>query len=209
MNIIILGMQGAGKGTQAKLLKEQYNIAHICTGDIFREAYAKRTELGIQAHDEYWGKGNLVPDDVTNKLVQERLKEEDCQQGFVLDGYPRTIGQARFLDSITTIDFVINLEIPENIALQRLAGREQCKNCGELHGIDASPKSKGVCNKCGGQLYKRTDDSNSEAVTTRIHEYQNKTRPLLDYYKKQEKLYVVNGGQKTSKVNEKVHSVLG
>ena len=207
MNIIILGMQGAGKGTQAELIKEHYHIAHVCTGDIFREAYKKKTKLGVKAHDEYWGKGNLVPDDVTNKLLQERLQEKDCKKGFILDGYPRTIAQARFLDNITSIDFVIDLEINQTLAIKRLSKREQCTQCGTIHGIGMLPKQKGTCNNCGGELYKRADDT-PEKIKVRIQEYHEKTKPLIEYYKQQGKLYTINAGGKIREVYKEIREMI-
>lgn len=207
VNIVVLGMQGAGKGTQAGLLRDHFQISHVCTGDIFREEFRKGSKLGVKAHS-FWGKGNLVPDAVTNNLVRERLNCSDCVNGFVLDGYPRTVPQAEFLESISRIDFVIDLELSEDIAIKRLSSREQCSKCGKLHGLDVPPKVLGICNTCGGKLYRRDDDTPSK-IKVRIAEYKKKTLPLLEYYSSQGKLFTVDAGKSIQEVFVEIHELLG
>ncbi|PLW80844.1 adenylate kinase [Candidatus Woesearchaeota archaeon] len=183
--IILLGPQGCGKGTQAKFISEKYEIPHISTGDIFRYNIKNKTELGVEAL-KYINDGNLVPDDLTNRIVEDRLKQEDCVNGFILDGFPRTIPQADALREMTDIDYVVLIEIPDEDVIFRLEGRRMCsgENCKDLiYNINTSPKpqNEGVCDRCGRGLYQRDDDK-VEAIRKRLQEYHEKTSPLIDYY---------------------------
>ncbi len=183
-----MGPPGAGKGTLAKQLKEALNLVHISTGDMFREAIKAQTELGLLAAS-YINKGDLVPDDVTIGLVKERLSQPDCEAGFLLDGFPRTLPQAEALNEIAKsisrpIEAVINLDCDNEELVRRISGRRVCKNCGApYHVVTMKPKVEGVCDLCGGPLYQRKDD-NEEALKVRLEHYISETKPLLDYYKK-------------------------
>ena len=185
-NIILMGPPGAGKGTLAKQLKEAFNLVHISTGDMFRDAIKAQTELGILAQ-KYINDGHLVPDEVTIGLVKERLSQPDCDAGFLLDGFPRTLPQAEALQEISKeisrpIDAVINLDCDNEELIRRISGRRVCKNCGApYHVVTMKPKVEGVCDLCGGPLYQRKDD-NEEALKVRLGHYVSETKPLLDYY---------------------------
>jgi adenylate kinase len=187
-NIILMGPPGAGKGTLAKQLKEALNLVHISTGDMFREAIKAQTELGVLAAS-YINKGDLVPDDVTIGLVKERLSQKDCEAGFLLDGFPRTLAQAEALDEIAKsisrpIETVINLDCDNEELVRRISGRRVCKDCGApYHVVTMKPKVEGVCDLCGGPLFQRKDD-NEEALKVRLEHYVSETKPLLDFYKK-------------------------
>ena len=187
-NIILMGPPGAGKGTLAKQLKEAFNLVHISTGDMFRDAIKAGTELGKLAQ-KYINDGHLVPDEVTIGLVKERLSQPDCDNGFLLDGFPRTLPQAEALSEISKeisrpIDTVINLDCDTQELIRRISGRRVCKNCGAPYHIETmKPKVDGVCDLCGGPLYQRKDD-NEEALKVRLAHYVSETKPLLDYYQK-------------------------
>ena len=187
-NIILMGPPGAGKGTLAKQLKEAFNLVHISTGDMFRDAIKAGTELGKLAQ-QYINDGHLVPDEVTIGLVKERLSQPDCDNGFLLDGFPRTLPQAEALSEIAKeisrpIDTVINLDCDNQELIRRISGRRVCKNCGAPYHIETmKPKVDGVCDLCGGPLYQRKDD-NEEALKVRLGHYVSETKPLLDYYQK-------------------------
>ena len=197
LNIILMGPPGAGKGTQAKVLTARYNIPHISTGDMFREAIKEGTPLGKLAA-KYINDGHFVPDDVTIGLVKERLSKDDCKKGYLLDGFPRTIPQAEALEVLTTeigrkIDYVINIDTPKEELIQRICGRRVCKNCGApYHIVNVKPKVEGVCDICGGPLVQRPDD-NEEALVTRLELYTKQTAPILDFYKKRGLLKTFNG----------------
>ncbi len=187
-NIILMGPPGAGKGTLAKQLKEALHLVHISTGDMFRDAIKAQTELGKLAAN-YINAGHLVPDDVTIGLVKERLSQKDCDAGFLLDGFPRTLPQAEALNEIAQeisrpIEVVINLECDNAELIRRISGRRVCKNCGAPYHIESMrPKVDGVCDLCGGPLYQRKDD-NEEALKVRLGHYEEETKPLLDFYQK-------------------------
>lgn len=185
-NIILMGPPGAGKGTLAKQLMSAYTLAHISTGDMFREAIKAGTELGNLAKS-YIDRGDLVPDEVTIGIVRERLAKEDCANGFLLDGFPRTLPQAEALSKMSKeinrpIDVVVNLDCDNGELIRRISGRRVCKNCGAPYHIETmKPKVEGVCDICGGPLFQRADD-NEEALKVRLEHYVKDTKPLLDYY---------------------------
>jgi adenylate kinase len=190
MNFIILGPQGCGKGTQAAKIAEHYKIEHISTGDIFRDNIKNQTVLGKQI-EELMGKGNLVPDKITNQIVKEKL--EKTKNGFILDGYPRNIEQAKFLDKTTKIDIIIDLELKDEDAITRISSRRLCSKCGAGYNlISIKPKVKGVCDKCGGKLIQRDDDL-PEAIKKRLLLYHEQTTPLKDYYRNEELLVEIDG----------------
>jgi adenylate kinase len=212
VNVIFMGPPGAGKGTQAEKIVSEFQIPHISTGDAFRLAMSQGTALGIEAKG-YVDKGLLVPDEITNGIVRERLAQRDCEKGFLLDGFPRTIAQADALGEIVQslnkkIELVINLTVDRSFLLARLTGRRICKSCGATyHVIFNPPKQEGICNKCSGELYQRSDD-NEEKVGTRLDEYTNKTAPLLDYYNNRKILREVNGEQDIDAVTQQIGSLL-
>ncbi len=205
MNVILLGAPGAGKGTQAAKIKEAYKLPHISTGDIFRENIKKGTPIGLVAKS-YIDKGLLVPDVVTCKIVQERLAKEDCQKGYMLDGFPRNLFQAEELDKITSIDLVINIEVDFSILLDRICGRRVCKECGEIYHVSRLDGST-QCAKCGGELYQRKDD-NPETMQSRLEVYKAQTAPLIDYYKAKGVLFTVVSKTTAEDVFEKVSQKL-
>ena len=179
MNVILLGAPGAGKGTQATRISSRYHLPHISTGDIFRANIKNQTEIGVLAKS-YIDKGQLVPDEVTCKIVENRLVEKDCEKGYLLDGFPRTIAQAEELEKFSKVDCVININIDFSFLMERLCGRRVCKNCGESYHV-STLNGKTDCAKCGGELYQRKDD-NPETVQSRLSVYESQTQPLIDYY---------------------------
>lgn len=205
MKLILLGAPGAGKGTQAVRIAMLCNIPHISTGDIFRKNLKEGTPVGLKAK-AYIDKGQLVPDEVTCEIVEQRLKEDDCKAGFLLDGFPRNIGQAEALDKITAIDKVINLDVDLQALAQRLTGRRVCDKCGESYHV--SMKADDVCDKCGGKLYQRADDT-LETVNSRLDVYANSTAPLIEFYEKKGVLVNVNGMQSIDDVFQDVKKALG
>ncbi|MGZ9587251.1 adenylate kinase [Paenibacillus marinisediminis] len=212
MNILFMGPPGAGKGTQAERIVTEFGIPHISTGDAFRAAMREGTPIGLKAK-EYIDQGLLVPDDVTVGVVRERLAQPDCNTGFLLDGFPRTLAQAEALDEMLVsmgrkLDHVINLSVDRELLLARLTGRRICKSCGATyHVIFNPPQQEGVCDKCQGDLYQRSDDS-EEKVGTRLDEYINKTAPLLDYYEAKGLLRQVDGEKEIDTVTSEVVSLL-
>ena len=198
MNIILLGAPGAGKGTQASMITEAYQIPHISTGEIFRANIKNQTPIGLIAKT-YIDQGHLVPDDVTCDIVETRLSQEDCKErGFMLDGFPRTIPQAEILDTLEKIDAVINIEIDHSLLMERLCVRRVCKDCGESYHI-SSLNGKTTCEKCGGDLYQRKDD-NPETVSSRLKVYNHQTAPLIDYYTKKGILINIKGDASPTQV---------
>lgn len=193
MNIILLGAPGAGKGTQAAVICEKLNIPTISTGNIIREALKNGTEMGLKAKS-YMDAGKLIPDEVVIGIVKERLAQDDCANGFILDGFPRTIPQAEALDAMgVVIDKVIDIEVADEVIVNRLSGRRVCEKCGRPYHLESlKPKAEGICDDCGGTLVQRKDDS-IETVKARLDIYHNETEPLKDYYAKQNKLVVVEG----------------
>ena len=213
MNLILFGAPGAGKGTQAVQLAKKYQITHISTGDIFRHAMAEHTPMGDIAN-QFISKGMLVPDEVTVGLVKERLSKADCKNGFILDGFPRTIPQAISLEQILLelnmkLDYVIQIDVPSDALLFRLTGRRMCKNCGASYHIINNPsKIEDICDECGGMLYIRKDD-NVESVKVRLDAYEKQTMPLLNYYKDKNLLVTINGKQEITNVFADIIKELG
>jgi len=202
--IILLGAPGAGKGSQAAKISEYYRIPHISTGDAFRSNIARGTEIGKYAKT-FIDKGLLVPDDVTVKIVTERIAEDDCKNGFLLDGFPRSIPQAEALSQLTQIDAVIDIQVDFSLVIKRLSGRRMC-SCGGVYHI--STYQKGECEKCGGKLYIR-DDDNEESIKKRLEVYAQTTAPLTEYYEKQGILYKVGGNDTIEDTFREVKAVLG
>ena len=213
MKIIMLGAPGAGKGTQAKMIAEKYNIPHISTGDIFRANIKNGTELGKKAKS-YMDKGQLVPDELTLDLIMDRFKEDDCKNGYVLDGFPRTIPQAEALDAALKangekVDFAIDVDVPDENIVKRMGGRRACVNCGATYHIVYSPtKVEGKCDKCGEELIVRDDDK-PETVLSRLDVYHNQTQPLIDYYNEQGILKTVDGTVDMKDVFKAIVDILG
>lgn len=213
MKLIIMGPPGAGKGTQATLIKDAYHIPHISTGDMFREAIEKQTALGIEAKKNI-DKGMLVPDEITIGLVRERLSQDDCKDGFLLDGFPRTIAQAKALDEIlkdlhTKLDAVINIDVNFDVLINRIVGRRVCPKCGaSYHLVNFPPQKEGICDKCGTTLIQRKDDT-KETVVTRLDVYTNQTEPLLNYYKDENLLINIDGMGDIDVIFSNIKSSLG
>jgi adenylate kinase len=211
--VVLLGPPGAGKGTQAKLLQDEFGACQISTGDILRKAVAEQTPLGKEAA-EYINSGALVPDDVIVNLVAERLKERDCEKGFILDGFPRTIPQAQGLDRILktvglSLNGVLSVQVPESIIIERLAGRRTCRSCGALsHMVFNPPKKAGVCDRCGGELYQR-DDDREETIANRLKVYEKQTAPLANYYREQGLLREIDGVGDVNDIRARVTKALG
>ena len=205
MNIILLGAPGAGKGTQASKISACYNLPHISTGDIFRENIKNQTPIGLLAKI-YIDDGKLVPDEETCKIVEERLTRDDCKNGYMLDGFPRTVVQAEALDKMERIDLVINIDVEEGLLMDRLCGRRVCKDCGESYHISRLNGAV-TCERCGGELYQRKDD-NPETVRKRLAVYHAQTAPLIDYYTKKGLIFNVESSSTPEKVFEKISAKL-
>ena len=199
MNFIFLGPPGAGKGTLAKEAAKAYNIPHISTGDIFRENIKNQTELGKKAK-AIIDAGGLVSDEITIDLVKDRLSKDDTKNGYILDGFPRTIPQAQALESFAKIDAAVNFDIADDAVVERLGGRVCCKDCGQMyHKKFTPPKAEGVCDKCGGQLYTRDDDK-TESIQHRLEVYRQSTAPLIDFYKERNLLVNIDARPSPDKV---------
>ena len=213
MKLLIMGRPGAGKGTQAVNIREYYHIPHISTGDMFRAAIKNQTKLGLEAKS-YMDQGALVPDEVTIGIVEERLLADDCKNGFLLDGFPRTIAQAEALDAFLKkngikLDAVLDVNVPAEILVRRMVGRRVCKNCGATFHVEFNaPKVEGICDNCGATLVQRADDTEATAKN-RLTVYDNQTAPLLEFYKRQNILKTVNGDQPLDKVFDDIKVVLG
>lgn len=212
MNIILMGLPGAGKGTQASEIVKKYPIPHISTGDMFRKAIKDETDLGKEAKS-YMDRGELVPDEVTIGIVRERLAEEDAKKGFLLDGFPRTVEQADALNEILSqlgrqVDAVVNIEVPEEELMNRLTGRRICETCGTTyHLVFNPPKVEGICDLDGGKLYQREDD-NPETVANRLSVNVKQTKPLLDFYENQGVLKNIDGSRQIENVTKDVIQIV-
>lgn len=213
MKLIMLGAPGAGKGTQASVLSEKYSVPHISTGDILRMNIKNQTDLGKTAK-QFIDKGLLVPDEIVVGIVMDRIKQDDCKDGFILDGFPRTIPQAEALDKAlesedTNMDFVVNVDVPDEVIVRRLSERRVCPVCGEpYHTKYKIPKVENVCDKCGNELIKRKDDE-EETIKKRLVVYHEQTQPLIDYYRNKNILIEVDGTQDVAKVSEEVVKTIG
>jgi adenylate kinase len=214
MYIVLLGAPGAGKGTQAAIISQKTGLTHIASGDLFRQAVQKGTELG-KLVKSYMDKGMLAPDDVTIRVIMERLGEPDCAKGCIFDGFPRTLDQAKALDKTLKeqkkgIDKAVFIDVPDEELVKRLGGRWTCRNCQAVyHEVASPPKIAGRCDKCGGELYQRPDD-NEVTIRERLKVYFNQTTPVLDYYRKDGKLITIDGKLSIDEVAEKVvHALEG
>lgn len=213
MKIIMLGAPGAGKGTQAKMISEKYGLPHVSTGDIFRANIKNGTELGKKAK-AYMDAGQLVPDELTVDLLLDRISKEDCKNGYILDGFPRTIPQAECLEKALnargeSIDFAIDVEVPDENIVKRMGGRRACVSCGATyHVVNIPPKKEGICDKCGSELILRDDDK-PETVQKRLEVYHAQTKPLIDFYGAKGVLKEFDGTQEMNKVFADIVQVLG
>ncbi len=213
MNIILIGPPGAGKGTQAKRMIDRLGVPQISTGDMFRAAVKEGSPMGKKAK-EYMDKGALVPDDVVIGVVRERFQKPDAQKGFVLDGFPRTLEQAKALDGLlsdmgTKLDHVVVIEVPDDFLVERLTGRRTCKGCGYMHHVKFdAPKKEGVCDKCGGELYLRDDDKEA-TIRDRLTTYHGQTSPLIDYYSKANIVRKVDGTKSMEDVQNAIKKAIG
>lgn len=213
MRVIFLGSPGAGKGTQAAVLKDRYGLAHISTGDILRENVRSGTALG-KAAKGYMDSGGLVPDDVIIAMMRERLQEPDCRGGFILDGFPRTVPQAEALDRLLkemgiNLDGVILFEVPKQLVIDRLTGRRVCGSCGEIYNVRfKNTGTPGICDRCGGELTQR-DDDREEVVIRRLEVYEEQTAPLIRYYEEQGRLIRVDAGQEGGRVVAAIEKAVG
>lgn len=214
INSILLGLPGAGKGTVSERIVDKYKLAHISTGDMFREAMANETPVGLEAKS-YIDKGNLVPDEVTAKLVEERLAKPDTNNGFILDGFPRTTAQAEMLEDITKrlnkpLTNVIALDVEESVLVDRLSARFMCKACGATYNkFSKKPKVEGTCDRCGGHEFYQREDDKPEVVRNRLQVNEKMNAPLRDFYQQKGLLSVVNGEQSPEKVFEDTDAILG
>lgn len=212
LRIILLGAPGAGKGTQAKSISNKYNIPHISTGDIFRKNISERTPLGIEAK-KYIDNGQLVPDELTIDIIKSRLVEEDCENGYLLDGYPRTVEQAKALDVFlnereANLDTALLIKVPREFILERMTGRRVCPSCGASYHVKFNPpKNEGICDICGSDIIQRDDDTEI-TVNKRLDIYEAQTLPLIEYYKSRDLLSEVDGTQAINDVFESVSKVL-
>lgn len=212
MIVVMLGAPGAGKGTQAKMIEEKYLIPHISTGDIFRTNIKEGTELGLEAA-KFMDKGLLVPSELTVKILLDRVEQDDCKKGYVLDGFPRTINQAEILDKELTslgiqVDYALDVSVPDENIIRRMSGRRACLACGDTYHLKYIPsKIKGICDSCGESLVLRDDDQ-PETVKKRLNIYHEKTKPLLDFYKKNEVLRTVDGTVDSKDVFREIVSIL-
>lgn len=212
MNLLIMGPAGSGKGTMSAKIVQVFNIPHISTGDMFRQAMADKTPVGQEAK-AYIDAGRLVPNEVTDKLVKERLSMADCRNGFLLDGYPRNLDQANALENICkelgkSLDAVINLEVEEDELIKRITGRRICKDCGAIYHIHFHPsKVDGVCDECGGELYQRKDDT-VEEFKVRYDIYKQETLPVIEFYRNEDIVYDINAAQETKDVLKDIEKLL-
>jgi adenylate kinase len=212
VRIILVGPPGCGKGTQAKMIEEHYNIPQLSTGDMLRAAVREGTEVGTKAKG-YMDRGGLVPDDIIVEVMRNRIQKDDCDSGYILDGFPRTLGQAEALDRMLAemnqpLTTVIAIAVPDEEVVRRLSGRRQCKNCGTgFHIAFNKPKKDGICDKCGGELYQR-DDDNEQTIRSRLKVYYEQTSPLLDYYRERNLLNEVDGVGSIDQIYDAICSLI-
>ncbi len=213
MNLMVFGAPGAGKGTQAKYLVERYDIPQISTGDILREAVANKTEMGLEAK-KYMDEGKLVPDSTIIGIIKERLQQEDCKNGFILDGFPRTLPQAEALEELMNemeikLDKVISFNVPDEQIVKRIAGRRVCPKCGASFHIEFNPpKKEGICDECGSELIIRKDD-NADTIKSRLEAYHSQTAPLMEFYKQRGVFVEIDGSKELSEVTKDMFRALG
>jgi adenylate kinase len=205
MNIILIGPAGSGKGTQAKLISEHYKLPHISMGDLLRSEARKRTKQGIFVKRTI-DAGNLVPDEMTVRVLKKRLKKKDCANGFILDGYPRNMNQVRLLGKDFSFDYAIYLKIPASVVIKRLAGRWQCRKCGAIYGEAVKPKKKGFCDRCGSALYQRDDDKEA-AIRERLKVFKTLTEPMISHYRRKGVLHTVDAGQGVKKIFRDIRKI--
>ncbi len=208
MRIVLLGAPGAGKGTAAKMLSDTLNVPHLSAGDLLRENVAGGTDLGIQAKT-FMDAGGLVPDDLVIGMMRERLARDDCQTGFILDGFPRTLDQAEALSTVTGIDVVLNIVVPEDVIVKRLSGRRVCPSCGAVFNVDNNPpQTNGVCDSCGGDLIQRDDDQ-PETIAQRFATYREKTEPLIAFYTRDDLVREIDSSGSVEQTRENTRAALG
>jgi len=201
MNIVMLGSPGVGKGTYAEILSDKYNIPRISVGDLFREAIRDETELGKKIRG-YVSRGDLVPDEMVVELVKERLQKDDCKNGFFLDGFPRTIAQAEAMEKFKKTDKVLNFVASDRIIMSRLGGRRTCRECGAVYHVENIPsKVEGICDRCGGGLYQRSDET-PQAIKNRLRVYREKTKPVVDYFREKGLLADVDANYRIEEVDK-------
>ncbi len=212
MNLILLGPPGCGKGTQAKILIDTYHIPQISTGDILREAIKKESPLGVEAKT-HMDQGSLVPDHLVIKIIEERLKQADCNRGFVLDGFPRTVAQAEALDTTLSemgskLEYVFSIEVDDGELIRRLTGRRVCRKCGESYHIEFNPpRQEGLCDSCQGKLYQRDDDK-EETIRNRLKVYQDQTSPLINFYRRKDVLHSMDGVGSIEEIKERLLTII-
>lgn len=200
MKISLFGPPGAGKGTQARFIVEKFSIPQISTGDLLRAQVRSGTDLGIKAK-EYMDRGALVPDEVVIGMLRERISDNDCENGFILDGFPRSLSQAKALKEIITLDAVINIKVNEEALIRRITGRRMCPDCGATYHIDfAPPRKEGICDRCGAELYQR-DDDREETVRKRIEVYRSQTEPLAEFYREEGILKDIDGNRSIEEIS--------
>ena len=212
MNLLIMGAPGSGKGTMSEKIIEEYGLLHISTGDLLRQAVKDKTPTGLKAQ-EYMSKGRLVPDEIIHDLISQRLSQDDAKKGFLMDGYPRTLAQAKDLDNIChrlsiTIDMIIQLDLDEEVIARRITGRRVCRNCGAIYHIETRPsKAADICDECGGPLYTRSDDT-LESLKVRLAEYEDSTKPLLGHYNGKVSIERIDGDGTIDSVFASIKEVL-
>lgn len=208
MKLVFMGAPGAGKGTQAQALAKHYNVPYISTGDIMREHIKNNTEIGLIIKDKL-GSGHFAPDEFAINIVKERIKNDDCKNGYILDGFPRNLSQAKALDELDSLDKVISVEVADELIIERMSGRRVCPNCKAIyHETNRPPKQEGTCDNCGTSLIQRNDDK-EETVIKRLNVYHDQTYPIMDYYRQKNLLLEINGVGDIKKVAESIVKVLG
>lgn len=206
MHILLIGPPGSGKGTQAKMISSYYRLPHISMGDLLRDVARQKTKTGAYVRKRL-EVGKMVPDDLTTEILKTRLKNKDCQAGFILDGYPRNMSQSKMLGPKFHVDYAIYLKVPTNVVVSRLTSRRQCKGCNAIYGIELPPRRKGLCDRCGSALYQRSDDR-KRAIRARLRNFSTLTKPLINYYKRKGILRTVNGNQTPERIFETIKKIL-